>query len=429
VTASRIVTAPGVHPVFQVAAGDVDVTTGQAQYDVARYDTAPGATYSGPDAQWTDDTCDAIDATTFYGRQRSIDAFDVGTATFRVANPTGLWDYPPADLQTPLTVRPGRMVRVGVQLGTAPPAWLWTGWIDGTEPGYDPAIGDVVTVTCVCAKGEAGRVDAGRVTTQVGDGDTADARMVRLADIAAFAPHRRLFDASGVTLVGTGYGARVGALMDDVGKSSGGDVYGDENGYLTYRGKDWQTRTPGTPPDGHIGNRGVAGEVCPNRWEVSFLRADYSSRVVYARSGEDTRQLDDLVNQGRFGVETFSMTSMATKLDADLNLLAARALRVRNFNLAPRVAAVSVDAARPGVADLLVAASPFTPSVYSCGHVTDDGRVAFERTLYLTGVEHTITAAAWTARLALDDASPWLTNALSRYDAARYDVDVYAKAV
>jgi len=422
-TTPRIVTVPGVRPVFQVAAGDAQVATGQARYNAAHYDVSPEATYAGLDAQWTDDSCDVIDAATFYGRQRSIDAFDVGTATFRVANPDGLWDYPPTNPATPLTLRPGRMVRVGVIVGAAPAVWLWTGWIDATQPGYDPGAGDVVTVNAVCAKGEAGRVEAGRVSAAVGAHETVTARMARLADVAGFAAHRRQFDPTGTTLQATQLGGRVGQLMDDAAKSGGGDVFGDENGFLVYRGKDWQTRTVGTP-DAIIGNRGVPDEICPGGWEVSFTRADFTTRVLYGRSGVDPAQLNDDANRGRFGIETWPMTSLQTESDAELANLAARALRVRNFDRAPLIAAVTVDAARPGVIDLLTAASPFKPSLYVCGHVAD-GRAVFTRTLFCTGVAHQIDAAHWTARLALDDAAPWLVPANTRYNSAHYDADVY----
>jgi hypothetical protein len=119
---------------------------------------------------------------------------------------------------------------------------------------------------------------------------------------------------------------------------------------------------------------------------------------------------------------------MQTESDTELAALAERALRVRNFDRAPRVAAVNVDAARPGVVDLLRSASPFTPSMYACGLVADDGRTVFARTMYVTGVAHRIDAAHWTARLALDDAAPWLVPADTRYDTAHYDADVYTIA-
>jgi hypothetical protein len=426
---ARIVTVPGVRPVFQVAVGDSDIAVGQAVYDTARYDDYPNATYGGLDADWMDDSCDVLEATTWYGRQRTIDAFDVGTATINVANPGGLWDYPPTDPDDTavLSLRPGRQIRVGVVAGTAPPTWLWRGWIDATQPSYDPTAGPTVTVNCVCAKGEYGRVETLRVAAPVGAGETVHTRIGRIADQANVPAQRRLFDQSAVTLVGTQFGGRVTQLWDQAAQSAGGDVAGDNNGVVRYMARDWQTWGPNTVPDGFIGNRDVPGEVCPNSWEPLFNRSDFASRINYGRLGEDAKApLDDLAAQGKFNIETYNMVSMLTQDDAELANLAARALRVRNFTRAPRIAACTLDAARPGVVALLAAASPFKPSMYVCGLV-EDGRAVFTRTMYLTGIAHTITPARWTARLALDDAAPWTTPAETRYDAAHYNTDLYSK--
>ncbi len=425
----RVVTAPGVRPVMQVAVGDVDVAVGQAVYDTARYDDAPDATYAGLDAAWTDDTCDVLEATLFYGRQRSIDVFDVGTAVLRVVNPDGLWDYPPTtDDVTVLTLRPGRQIRVGVVVGSAAPVWLWHGWIDATQPGYDPSAGDTVDVNAVCAKGEAGRADAARLDAAVGDAETVTARMTRYANVVEFPAHRRQFDASPVTLAGTTMGGRLGSLMDRSARSAGGDVYGDQHGYLQFRRDGWQARGTDEPPDAAIGNTGAAGEVCPQAWEVLFNRSDFTTRVLYGQSGGTVSTLDDAANRARFGVETFTATDLETVDAAVRDVIAARVLRVRNFNLAPRVASVTLDAHRPGAAAVMAAADPFGPTMYRCGLVVD-GRTVFARQMYVTGVEHTVNADHWTARIALDDAAPWLAWSDARYDTARYDTARYARAV
>jgi hypothetical protein len=430
VATARIVTAPGVRPVMQLAVGDVDVDQGQAVYDTARYNDAPDATYSGPNAQWADDSCDVVEATTFYGRQRSIDAFDVGTAVLRVANPDGLWDYPPTvDDATVLTLRPGRQIRVGVVIGKVlAPVWLWHGWIDATQPGYDPAAGDYVAVNAVCAKGEAGRCDAARLDAAVGDGESVTARMGRYATVAQFPSHRRQFDESPTKLVGTSMGSRVGSMMDRSARSAGGDVFGDQHGFLTYRSQDWQVRAPG-PPDGYIGNRDLPGEVCPNGWEVLFNRSDFTTIVNYGPSGGTVSTVEDTTNRARYGPETFTMTDLETVDAGTRTLLAQRVLRVRNFNLAPRIAAVTLDAARPGCSAVMAQADPFEPTVYNCGLTTVDGRAVFARNLYVTAVEHTINAHRWTARIGLDDAAPWTSNSGAAYDTAVYDTDRYARVV
>ena len=427
-TATRIVTVPTVRPVLEVAVGDVDQAVGQAVYDTARYDQWPAATYAGLDAEWTDAGCDVVEAVTYCGRQRAVDAFDIGTATLRVHNPDGLWDYPPTSSLTPLSLRPGRMGRVGVIVDDAPPVWLFTGWIDSTAPVYDAADpADFVDVTMVDAKGQVGRTEVGRVAA-VGAGETVTARMGRYADLAGFPAHRRQFDASGVTLAATTLGGRLGALLDRSAQSAAGDIFGDEYGNLVYRNADWQTNA-GSQSDAVIGNRGLPGEVCPNAWQVAFRRSDFTTRVNYGRTGEDARTVDDLPNQTRFGVETYTATSLETVDTATLDQVAARILRVRNFDRAPWIAGCELDAARPGVVDLLTAASPFLPSVYQVGHVARDGRTVFARQAMLTGVEHTINGDRWTARLMLDDAAPFIAPSDARYDTARYDADRYSRAV
>lgn len=424
-----MVTAPRVRPVLEVAIGDTEVEQGQARYDAAHYDEAPDATYAGVEPLWGDDSCDVVDAVTSLGRQRSADVFDVGHATVTVRNPAGLWDYPPTDPNVILSLRPGRMCRVGVVVDDALPVWLFTGWIDATRPDYRPAAElDTVVVDVVCAKGQFGRVELPEVVADVGAGETVTARLTRYANAAEFPTHRRLFDESGITLIGTRQGGRAGELADHAATSAGGDVFGDEAGMLRYGNRDWRVRGTVDPIDGYIGNRGVDGEVCPNAWEISFARSDFTTRVNYGRAGDDPATVDDLPNQTRYGVETWDLTGLDTQVAGTVANLAARALRIRSFDLAPRIEACTLDAARPGVIELLTAASPFAPSVYSCG-LEQAGRAVFARTLYLTGIEHTITAGAWTARLALDDAAPWSTNPDTRYDAAHYNADRYARAV
>lgn len=427
-TDTRIVTAPRVRPIFQIAAGDVDVVVGQARYDDAHYDVYPEATYAGLDAEWTDDGCDVIDAVTWLGRQRSADVFDVGTATVTVRNPDGLWDFPPTDPSTPLSIRPGRMARIGVSIDASAPAWLFTGWIDATRPAYTPSGNDTVVVDVVCAKGQFGRVDLPRVVAAVGANESVTARMTRYADAAMFPAHRRQFEASGITLIGTSLGGRAGELADGSATSAGGDVFGDEAGRLRYATSGWQAYAIDDGPTAAIGNRGIDGEVCPNLWDISFARSDFTTRVNYGRSGEAPATIDDTANRDLYGVETWDMTSMETVDTATMANLAARALRVRSFDLAPRIEAVTLDAGRAGAADLMATASPFTPTLYACGLV-QKGRPVFARTMYVTGVAHTITAGNWTARLALDDASPWATPSNARYDTARYDQDRYSIAV
>lgn len=487
---TTLVTAPRVHPRCEIAV-DVTAQTGEGRYNVSRYDD-PAATYVG-DAAWHDISCEVIDAVTFTGRERTLDVFDVGTAQVTAHNSTGWADLPTGT--TDLEVRTGREIRIGVDVdGVGGTFWLWRGWLDRIEPGYDPAAGDVVRFEAVDAKGEYGRADVPALASPVAAGEVANLRMKRVADAVNVPAQRRAFEASGVALIATRLGDRAAGLYDRVARSSGGAVFGDTNGVLVYRGRDWLVFPAGTVPDWRIGNRppipgptlalaespdgsglyyvpgwtleespdssglfyvadaelvqSPAGsglyyvrdaipvdpgdDVCVNAWEVIDDRSDFSTRIVYSRSGDAGDQtVDDPVNISAEirGVETFKMTGLETEDETTLDELAARALAVRSFDLSPRIAAATVDAARRNVAELLVTASPFFPSMYTCVHV-EGGVTRFNRLMYLTGVEHTFTATSWTARLQFDDASPYRQPGDdARYDEAQYNVDRYAAVV
>jgi hypothetical protein len=427
-TTTRIVTAPGLTPLLEVAIGDVDVAVGDARYDTARYDE-PDAVYGGLAGEFVDASCNVIEAALYCGRERTIEAFDVGTATLIVANDDGAWDFPPSTPPTAaVTTRPGRQCRVGVDIGDGP-RWLFHGWIDRTEPTYKPGVGDTVTVEAVDAKGEVGRVELPRKLAAVGVGETVTARLTRLCDAANFPTHRRVFDWSAITLIGTTFGNRVAALADSAAQSAGGAVFGDHAGLLRFRNRDWLSWPTGTTADVTIGNTATA-DVCPNTWEIRFARSDFATRVEYGRVGEDPRPpIDDTVNQASYGVETYIAASLETEDTADLDDIGERIARARSFDRAPRIAAVTLDAARPGAAAVMAAVNPFDPTLVAATLVEDDGRVVFTRMSYVTGVEHTITAGAWLCRIALDDAEPFHQGFDSRYDAADYDLDRYTMVV
>jgi hypothetical protein len=85
----------------------------------------------------------------------------------------GWADYPQsiADLlagDTLLTIRPGRSIRVGVQIGGDPPVTLWAGYIDEANPTYDPTDGARMTFECVDAKGDVGRADLAKLAAPAG---------------------------------------------------------------------------------------------------------------------------------------------------------------------------------------------------------------------------------------------------------------------
>jgi hypothetical protein len=505
-TVATIAAAPGVRPFVELGVGASYDSTSTAQWDVDHWDDA-SAHWVSDLPYWFDVTCHVQDVATFAGRERAIDQFEVGTATISLDNRDGLFDFPLsmadlADDATLLSVRPGRSVRVGVEVpvDTLPPepatrtVLLWAGYIDAANPAYDAVEGDRMILECIDAKGDAGRAAIGAVAAPVGAAETVTARINRVLTAAGWPTYRRAVETSGVTLIATELGSQCVDLLNIAADSAAGSIYGDvgannsdprvayrNSEFPNYDGDDLLTGTigdygsPGVPasyaytarmtegpaglyvlpdegiveePAGsglfYVDDPGVLlhetptrsglylvegggviaaipADTCPSNWELSFARADITTKAFLSRPDDATprvyptsTQLADLRNgfkygQSMFGIEPFERTDLETLNNTDLDFLGERILTTRSWKHMPRVAAVTVTAkaSAPQTIHTLASSSPFDPARFRCQHLID-GRVVFNRIMFVTGVAHSITPTGWEARISLDDAEPFL---------------------
>ena len=110
-----------------------------------------------------------------------------------------MFDYPSTVTVPATSTRCSRCGRAVTCASVSPstaadPQWLWRGVLDGMEPGYDAEQGDICTFTCIDAKGDGGRPQLAAVTTAVGAGETASARVTRILQrrvVAVVAPRHR----------------------------------------------------------------------------------------------------------------------------------------------------------------------------------------------------------------------------------------------
>jgi hypothetical protein len=154
---------------------------------------------------------------------------------------------------------------------------------------------------------------------------------------------------------------------------------------------------------------------------LTFNRADITTQAILARHTDTApriyptpAQLAVAANgyqagQSMFGIEPYERTDLETSATADLDWLGNRILTNRSWKYMPRVNAVTVTAkaSAPDTVDCLANASPIAPARFVCRHRID-ARTVFERVMLVTGVEHSITPTSWEARIALDDAEPFL---------------------
>jgi hypothetical protein len=401
-----IATVADVVPIVEIGIGQTYGDVQAGRWDIAKWDDA-AAHWSGTEPSWVDVTCDvrAVDSTV--GHDRTLDAWDVGTCTITLDNASGWADL----VLNPLTpgqldMRPGRSIRWGVRdLVTNMVTWRFRGFIDAMRSTYvgPSALSDTAVLECVDALGEVARTHLTKVDPLVGDGEGANARLHRILDAAGWRAEWRDIAASNVPLVGT-------------------DLVGDYLGRVAFRGRDWQTWVPGTPPDLVLGNIAPA-TVCPSSIEVAFPRAGTTTRSLVNFDGADTPpyQVDDTAAQANYGIETTpERLDLQTSDPTQLTSLARRLVTTRGVATMPRVNALTLDAGRDRATMLAVlGADPQRPTRWRLV-VNRAGRSLLDRMLFATEVTHSWDAGGWRASVRLDDAMPW-SAAGGRWDTAAWD--------
>lgn len=170
---------------------------------------------------------------------------------------------PRVEADTPLRLRPGRAIRVGVvhaELGTK---WLWRGFIDSIEPVDKPDDWSTVKLSCIDALGEVGRAKL-YAAEDSGAGETAYTRFGRVLDAAAWPSTKRFVHTSAITeLYAAEIDGQVVDLLRQTAESEGGWCYGNNSGNVVLQPRSWLFTTQGATVDATIGN--VAGP------GVSFL--------------------------------------------------------------------------------------------------------------------------------------------------------------
>lgn len=420
-TAPHLTLAPGLTPLIHLGIGDTRSGTGEGIWDVSRWDQ--GARWAGSEPTWLDVSCHVVALDTHAGRLRAAARFDTGTATFTMENADGWADVLVApSAPATLALRPGRPIRFGVDDGTGA-RWLWRGFVDVHAAAYDGLVADADTIvlSCVDALGEVGRVTPVPLTATVGDGEGPTARIGRILDACGWRSTWRALDPSNVPLLGTLLNAQAIDLLGQTADTAGGSVFGDTAGRVVFRNRDWQTFPPTRPYDAVVGN--LAGATaCPTAVTVQFARSEAPTRTMVNYSGATTGPVvrDDLVGQTLYGIETYQLVDAQSSDSLQLAMLADRLLATMGLGGEPRIGALTLDAANPGAAAVMLrACDPTVPSYWRVAF-SRAGRSVYDQALLVAGVDHHIDSATWTAAVALDDADPWRI-AGGRWDQAAWD--------
>jgi hypothetical protein len=408
-------------PWLQIGVGDTRLATGLGRWNVSRWDGTT-ARWASTEPSWLDVSCEAFRCRCEYGRRRSTDRFVPGVATIEVSNASGWADPLATSDPSVLTMRPGRAIRFGVDHVALGRVVLWRGFIDSVTPTYDPTVTDSATFQCVDALGDVNRA---RIAEQPDSPEqTANQRIRAVLDLALWPTDRSRLDASSVPLVADALNGQVADLLGRAADSAGGSVFGDREGFVVFRARDWQTFPPGTPYEATIGNVEPT-DVCPVSWERPFARADIATRAIMGRDADTALVFDDTDGITLYGIEPHERVDLWTRDDVDLTTLGNRALRVLGHTNAPVVRAVTLDAGTSDAAvDVMTMADPYEPTHYRCRLAYDRGLV-FDAVHLVTGVVHDMTADRWETAVNLDLAAPYEAVG-GRWDQGWWDRSLWA---
>ena len=418
-------------PFCEVGFDDIRIEHTAGKWDTHAWDAAE-ATWSGIEPTWRDVSCEVWEANCEYGRAALTDRFVPGQATVLARNVSG-WGDPHQH-----GMRPGRPIRFGVDHAIFGRVIVFRGFIDSVVPTYDPMTMPTVELQCIDTLGEVNRSalvpypqDDQAVPPIVlpGEGETGDERVHHLLDRAAWPTLKRDIAPTATTLIAHEQGGQMADLLGQVADSIGGVVWGDLEGNVGLRARDWQMFDPTQPTDATIGNVEPT-DVCPGQWQRPFDRASISTRVIMGRDAETAVQVDDIDGQMLYGIESFERVDLLTQIDAVIADLAERTLEARHHTTAPRVRAVTIDAAAgPEQLDLIAGVDVFKPSHYRCRLIEKDGRLVFDDRYMAVAVGHTITASAWTLEMNLDLAAPYEAAGASRWNDGRWDTATWTAAL
>ncbi len=405
-------------PLVELGLGDtrIEETELAGQWNVDEWND-PGALWAGTAPLWLDITDKVFELECSYGRERTTDLFAPGTATLLIDNRDGWGDpLPPDDDPAFLTLRSGRPLRISLVHDVAGTRVIWRGYIDGLEPRYDANDFEAITVSAVCALGEVGRVPLAELAVAVGSGELAGTRVARILNAAKWPNILRSIETTGVTMLPTVFGNQIADLFGVLAESVGGAIYGDENGAVVFRGRDWQMHDPDEPVHFTIDSVTGLGKAVPTAWRMSDRREDIVTQVVIGRETDaEPTTFDSETGQRLYGIETWQADDLVCSSASQLTRLASRLFRTRGFYSGRRVDGVTLNAATdPLTMGLMYTLSPFIPHRLRCRLELERG-VIFDENMFVTGITHRMLPGEWECDVSLDRSQPWETVA-GRWD-------------
>jgi hypothetical protein len=390
-----------------------------ALWDDARWDS-PTAQWAGSQPSWASVLCDVTAVKMSRGRAGSLDRVPTSTLSVKVENDSGWasWSDNP-DPSISLGLRPGRAVRLTAELTDTGASYdLWTGWLQSAMEDY-PSHGEGPPTADLMAVDSLSRlalVDPIEVDPPIGAGEQVHKRLERLCTLASWPLNRTRFEPSPVTVVATPLARN---LLDEAQltiDSEGGIIYGDRDGFISSRSRDWlRTEPVATEVQARFSNNPDTEDAwCPVGFVVDGPDVStVANRVIVNRETDPTpppQQFDDGNSQSLYGIRTWKRLDYLCTTDNQVELLGSRRLLIM-AQPARRLQSLTIDPlSNPTALFPFVLAVDYGWRLF-VEYQHPSGAWGWSGEVHVHGIEHAISHDRWITTLRVEDAAPWVSGA------------------
>lgn len=372
------------------------------RWDRAHWDRPLTGTWSGLEPSWVAvDPCNLLDASVTRGRDRWLDRFGASSAAMTIQDPDGALSWDAAETDDLLAVRPGRELRLRARhVATGVDYPIWRGWVETIDDTFAPASVPVAKFTAQDGYAQLAHIDLPE-QAPVGAGETSDARINRLLDLAAWPVEWRDVNAGRITVQATNLARPIADDLGITADSEGGAVFADRDGRIAFRNRDWFRTDPrATTVQATIGGDGQ--DVCAASYETTRSAGDIVNDVQLARAGGTMQRYVDPGSVATYRQRSYTRSDYICEDDTQIGLLARRILNARASGQVriPKLTVVPTDDPAEWAFVLAVDYGWRLEVHYPAADGTD-----WIRTVIVQGVAHKITPDRWELELRVDDAA------------------------
>ena len=378
---------------------------------------------------WSDITASVLGIDISSGFSYEMDKYQAGRLALTLDNASGVFstDNPssPYWLFGQTTIAPLREIRVTASYGGV---WWpeFAGRIDSWDESLDMA-GGTVSVTALDFLSDLAAW-VGLPTTPVGAGETFGERCTRILDAAGWTGPRAI-DTGKSTLQATDLAGSAVSQLEAAAAAEGGAVWVDATGMVRCEGRNSLLEKTGSiTPQLYFTNHDMTS--ADILYEPDSVSTAYDATTVvnvanYQRTGGTVQTSTSQTSRDLYGDRVESTSSLENAVDADVKILATRAIALGQFP-ERRVESLKFEPMRqPSQAQIahvwqaIANQGTSLRSLVYFSHLTPQG-FNVDRYLFVRGRKVRISPTDWTISLDFTSATVWQSLFDSQWDLATW---------